>query len=128
MMALRYGTVPIVRATGGLADSIVGFSAARSETANGFAFEQYTPEALLQCVTEAVAVYRDRAVWRSLVARRNDLRLFVEALRVPVRGALPGCGRRPFCGTVAACTRAPRERMTHDPGVSARAIARCRDG
>jgi starch synthase len=69
MYSLRYGTVPIVRKTGGLADTIVDATreALVRGTATGFVFEAYTAEALLAAVQRALATYRNRAVWRKLM-------------------------------------------------------------
>lgn len=76
LYSLRYGTVPVVRRTGGLADSIVDVN---PETlylgrANGFAFEPYTTEALVATVGRAIAAYRDPGLWRWLqsVGMRAD--------------------------------------------------------
>ena len=63
--SLRYGTVPVVRATGGLDDTIEPFDK-RSGRGTGFKFGDYTGEALLAAVREALAVYRDQASWRRL--------------------------------------------------------------
>jgi starch synthase len=56
MYALRYGTVPVVRATGGLDDSV--------DEGTGFKFRDYSGAALLAAITEALAAYRNRAGWR----------------------------------------------------------------
>jgi starch synthase len=69
MMALRYGTIPIVRATGGLADSIRDYGSVPAALANGFVFGEYSPDALLGCVREAVALFRQPAPWKRLVRR-----------------------------------------------------------
>lgn len=61
MYSLRYGTVPIVRATGGLEDSV--------DESTGFKFGPYTPEALLECVIEALAAFRDLPTWRERMRR-----------------------------------------------------------
>src|SRR5947199_225057 len=68
LYSLRYGTVPIVRRTGGLADSIRDATpqALRAGTANGFVFADYTPQALLQAAQRALAAFRDAATWRTL--------------------------------------------------------------
>ncbi|HTE04281.1 MAG TPA: glycogen/starch synthase, partial [bacterium] len=68
LYSLRYGTVPIVRRTGGLADSIRDATpqALRAGTANGFVFADYTPQALLQAARRALAAFRDAATWRTL--------------------------------------------------------------
>lgn len=55
MYSLRYGTVPIVRATGGLEDSVHDDS--------GFKFSGYDPQAMLAVIREALAAYRDRTGW-----------------------------------------------------------------
>jgi starch synthase len=65
MYSLRYGTVPVVRAVGGLADTVTDYSPGRS-SATGFVFEDYTPAALLEALNRALAVYPDRQTWRAL--------------------------------------------------------------
>jgi starch synthase len=76
LYSLRYGTPPVVRRTGGLADSIVGATPENLQLgrANGFVFDDYTPEALAAAIGRAVAAYRDPSVWRSLqqVGMRAD--------------------------------------------------------
>ncbi len=56
MMSMRYGTVPVVRWTGGLADTVEPYVPG-SENGTGVVFTPYTPEALLQAVNEAMALY-----------------------------------------------------------------------
>jgi starch synthase len=68
MIALRYGTIPVVRRTGGLADSIIDFDQ-DSERGNGFVFEAYESTALAEALKRAGARFRDRKAWRSLVRR-----------------------------------------------------------
>ncbi len=68
MYSMRYGTVPIVRATGGLADTVEDFDA-RTGRGRGFAFEEYSPEALLEAIERALAAYRQTNAFKSLVAR-----------------------------------------------------------
>ncbi len=63
MIALAYGTIPIVRRTGGLADTI----RSTGEKANGFDFEQYSTAALKQAVESALDAYADKKQWRKLV-------------------------------------------------------------
>ena len=62
--SLKYGTVPIVRATGGLDDTIEAFDG-RSGT--GFKFSEYTGAALLRAIEQAIAVYHRPEIWRQLV-------------------------------------------------------------
>ncbi len=66
MIGLRFGTIPVVRATGGLADTIQEFDP-RSGRGNGFSFRDYTAEALRETVDRAIAVYRNEKKWQELV-------------------------------------------------------------
>lgn len=68
MYSLRYGTVPVVRATGGLADTVVPWHP-RSRTATGFVFHEYHPAALLDALTTALLAFGDRQAWRRLQER-----------------------------------------------------------
>ena len=69
MYSLRYGTVPVVRATGGLADTVREYDPERGG-GNGFTFEEYTPEAMLSALRRAVDLYlRDPEVWKRLMLR-----------------------------------------------------------
>jgi starch synthase len=65
----RYGTVPIVRHTGGLADTVTDTTPATlsAKTATGFSFTGATAPALMQAVTRALVYYRQPAVWEQLV-------------------------------------------------------------
>jgi starch synthase len=74
MISLRYGTVPIVRATGGLADTVQDFDPTTSPEGNGFVFTEYTGAALLETVRRAVAAFQKGADWQSLIQRamRSD--------------------------------------------------------
>jgi starch synthase len=69
LYALRYGALPVVRRTGGLADTVVDANAATlaAGSATGFAFEGETPEALLAALQRAVALHRDRASWQRMM-------------------------------------------------------------
>ena len=66
MHALRYGSVPIVRRTGGLADTVVDHQP-RTGKGTGFLFDEYSPGALAACVNRALAVYRDPQRWKTLM-------------------------------------------------------------
>jgi len=67
MIALAYGTVPIVRATGGLDDTIQEKDRG-GERQNGYKFEEYSAEALLAAINRAVATYRRHPKrWRKIV-------------------------------------------------------------
>ncbi len=67
MYSLRYGTAPIVRAVGGLEDTVEDFDGWMRGT--GFKFREYAPHALLLAVRRALDAFRDRRAWRALVLR-----------------------------------------------------------
>jgi starch synthase len=68
LYSLRYGTVPIVRRTGGLADTVVPFrpSTAQGKLATGFHFVDASEDALLSTILLALQVYREHNTWHSL--------------------------------------------------------------
>ena len=66
MYALKYGTAPIVRATGGLRDTVAEFDVDQG-TGNGFLFEDYRAEALLDAVTRMTTVFANTAAWKRLM-------------------------------------------------------------
>jgi starch synthase len=68
--SLKYGTVPIVRATGGLDDTIEPWDA-RTGKGTGFKFAEYTGEALLATIKQALLAYRDQSSWQTLM--RNGM-------------------------------------------------------
>jgi starch synthase len=68
LISLRYGTIPIVRHTGGLADTITDYDPLRDE-GNGFAFRDYKPAALYEAMERAVRLFADRTRWQALVQR-----------------------------------------------------------
>ena len=67
LYSLRYGTVPIVRATGGLNDTVEDVAAGESGT--GFKFRDYAPDALVSTVRRALSAYRDPAGWAAIEQR-----------------------------------------------------------
>jgi starch synthase len=71
LYALRYGTLPLVRATGGLVDTVVDTTSdsLRNGTANGFVFDAYELHALEHAVGRALDAYADRDLWSGLVRR-----------------------------------------------------------
>ena len=72
LIAMRYGTVPIVRETGGLKDTVLPYDAEKNE-GNGFTFDRYTPENLLQAVNNAKTVFfTDRPRWDAMVKRNME--------------------------------------------------------
>lgn len=66
MYSLKYGTVPIVRATGGLDDTIQDYDITSSQ-GNGFVFHEYSSMQLLHSIKRALHVYRDKQRWRNLM-------------------------------------------------------------
>jgi starch synthase len=68
MYSLRYGTPPIARRTGGLADTIEPYDRAR-DTGTGFVFEHYNAEGLRWAIDQGLAAYTDRARWTALQKR-----------------------------------------------------------
>jgi len=68
--SLKYGTIPIVRATGGLDDTIEPWDA-RTGKGTGFKFADYTGEALLATVKQALLAFRDQSSWQTLM--RNGM-------------------------------------------------------
>ena len=68
--SLKYGTVPIVRATGGLDDTIEPWDA-RTGKGTGFKFTEYNGESLLLTIKQALHAFRDQTSWQALM--RNGM-------------------------------------------------------
>jgi starch synthase len=66
MYALKYGTVPVVRATGGLRDTIKEFDPATA-IGNGFVFNEYDADAMVAALERAVRTFHDDTHWRRLM-------------------------------------------------------------
>ena len=71
MYGMRYGTLPVVRATGGLADTVIDATAANleHETSTGFTFVEPTADALVECTRRALRTFRQPIQWRRMQAR-----------------------------------------------------------
>jgi starch synthase len=69
LYSLRYGTVPVVHHTGGLADTVIDATgeALENGSANGFVFREPTPEALRSALARAFALYATPKVWQKLI-------------------------------------------------------------
>jgi starch synthase len=67
---MRYGTAPLVRNSGGMADTVIDATpeAIRQGTATGFSFEEPSATALANCIARAIALYRQPIAWRRLQA------------------------------------------------------------
>jgi starch synthase len=95
LYGLRYGTLPLVRRVGGLADTVTdaGESALAQGRATGFAFDAASPRALLQAAARALSLWRDPPTWQAMMRRgmgrplswrqpaQQYLALYHEALR-----------------------------------------------
>lgn len=66
LIAMSYGSAPIVRETGGLKDTVKPFDE-RNEEGNGFSFTNYDAREMLSTVKKAVNLYRDRRIWSRLM-------------------------------------------------------------
>jgi starch synthase len=94
LYSMRYGTIPIVRATGGLRDTVSPYRAETGE-GTGFVFQEATAEALLQAVQAALATYANRTAWQQLMRQamaqdfsweqsaKQYLDLYQQALHTP---------------------------------------------
>ncbi|MEJ2052767.1 MAG: glycogen/starch synthase [Calditrichaceae bacterium] len=66
--SLKYGTVPVVRQTGGLADT-VAFYDWKTQQGTGFIFDQYNSDSLYWALQHAIRTFADRKVWKKLMLR-----------------------------------------------------------
>lgn len=99
--SLKYGTVPIVRATGGLDDTIENFDPATGK-GTGFKFSEYSGEVLLETIQRALAVYKNREAWTQLMrngmnrdfswtaSAREYQRIYERACALRAAGTIPG--------------------------------------
>ncbi len=72
IIALRYGTVPVVRATGGLAETIIDYDT-DPESGNGFTFEEFSVSAFRQTLDRALKIYlKEPEEWKKLLVRAMD--------------------------------------------------------
>jgi starch synthase len=67
MYSLRYGTVPVVRAVGGLEDTVEDYDG--HERGTGFKFGEYHPVAMMSALRRALDVYRDTRAWHGIMSR-----------------------------------------------------------
>jgi starch synthase len=66
LYSLRYGTIPVVRTTGGLADTVLPYGAGNG---TGFCFSEYSSVEMMAAIKQAMAVYSDRPRWKELMIR-----------------------------------------------------------
>jgi starch synthase len=72
MFSLKYATIPVVRAVGGLKDTVENYHSEKS-TGTGFVFEPYDPEALLETVDRALQVFHQKKTWTALRRRAMSM-------------------------------------------------------
>ena len=72
MFSLKYGTIPVVRAIGGLKDTVQPCNIEK-DSGTGFVFEDYTPPALLAALDQCLAVYRNEPAWAALQRRAMSM-------------------------------------------------------
>ena len=68
MISFRYGTIPVVRETGGLKDSVHEFDP-KTGSGDGFTFKEYTSSSLLNAIKKALEGFKEKAVWHELVKK-----------------------------------------------------------
>ncbi len=68
MIAMRYGSVPVVREAGGLADTVIDHTAEEGD-GTGFVFQENSPEAFKDALRRALDAHQDRGTWRALQMR-----------------------------------------------------------
>ena len=64
---MRYGTIPVVRETGGLKDTVVQFDRADPDKGNGFLFYEYNAHEMMYALKRALAAYANLREWRQLI-------------------------------------------------------------
>src|SRR3989338_200147 len=72
LVAMKYGSLPLVRSTGGLKDTIVGFTGKNIKAANGFSIDKYQADELFKTIRRSIKVFHQKKNWRIL--QRNAMR------------------------------------------------------
>jgi len=68
IIALRYGTIPVVRGTGGLLDTVKDYNEDK-RNGNGFIFHEFSKVSLLDALIRAISVYEDKKAWSKLITK-----------------------------------------------------------
>lgn len=68
MIALRYGSIPIVRGTGGLVDTVIDYTSSKTN-GNGFVFHEFSKVSFLDALIRALSVYDNKVEWQELIQR-----------------------------------------------------------
>ena len=66
MYSLTYGTVPVVRETGGLADTVIKFNE-KTEEGNGFVFKKYDSDEMIKELKRALKLFEDKKTWQKIM-------------------------------------------------------------
>jgi starch synthase len=69
MIGMRYGCVPLARATGGLKDTIIDYQLGKTGESTGFLFEESTSQELADTIRRALGIYQDQRRWQGLQRR-----------------------------------------------------------
>lgn len=72
MIAMRYGTVPIARATGGLKDTVLNYDP-NTNQGNGFVFEKFNGQAFLKAIKQTLELYQTQDKWYNMVKRIMEI-------------------------------------------------------
>ena len=104
LYSLKYGTVPVVRATGGLADTITDLSdeTLAAGTANGFTFREYAALALAETLKRACTAYGHEPTWHRLMANgmrqdwswANSAKQYIELYKQTINQSRPSLAGR----------------------------------
>jgi starch synthase len=102
LYSLAFGTVPVVRHTGGLADTVID-ARYHPESGTGFSFRDPTPQALWRALSGALEAYQDRARWRKMMRRgmrevhawEASARSYIALYQALSDGSTPRDGNRP---------------------------------
>ena len=121
MYSMRFGTVPIVKRVGGLADTVVdvGPATTAAHTATGFVFDEHTARALVHAVRRAVSAFGEHGLWASLMqtgmrldfswarSARAYEQVYERAIKMAQGSGLraPGASRKPSAQSPPGPTR-----------------------
>jgi hypothetical protein len=112
MISMRYGTLPVVRETGGLRDTVLSYNGFTG-SGNGFTFLNYNAHDMLHVIERAVGYYRDHPdVWRGLMARAmagNTAGISPPTITGPLRGAFKAGSQGEGCERAEKPAEAPAE-------------------
>ena len=71
LISLRYGTIPIVRETGGLKDTVIPYNQ-YDGSGNGFSFSNFNADEMLNVIQYALGIYYDKKQWNRIVKQAMD--------------------------------------------------------